>query len=883
MGIVHDPALKPTLIVTDLLRGGKAWPTDWVSLIEGAIWALPGRRVTESIDGQSRSFGVATIYFPEGEYVLSRSLRIPVDVPVRLVGAHPTLSRIRLATSIVSDAADFDPIMPNAESTPVLPPPYLPPQFRQTASGLNATFYAGGMVVNSDWKVPGTALTWESLWSEYFEYVDSHYAIYFTGLQRAGAVVASGVVGLPKKDFKDTGWDVWLKRGLLNAGDGDSPWGVENLTFIGGGLLVAGNGGTSWGGGGQRSGAVERCDFEDTVAWGVATEDQRVVNVNIKDSRFTRCAGGVGVRYAQCDLWTLEDCDFHQTRGIDVLIASGSVVLEGCRFTGREAQWAAQPFVHIRTLPAVNELPGAAYAGTVAKLSQQVSEFRAEAWPGATHAGRGIRLIDCTFGADGWCPETMVLVGPSQQRPSPALPDLTPAFPLLQLARITVSPAIPGADGSMISSIQWAPASAKADPIPARESVGLHCEGCRFGSNELPTGAVVPRSAFRFDTSVQDCTIVRAMAGRMTWFIHEAMQEAVWEVSFAAAKDKKNIALEEKATYDALEQLVAMNWGNTLEVLSMVGGPSLPSLEPFSLGGRGWETSGEVASLLAGRGPFPGCGNLISFRDFFGATPKVVLFGASLPIISNELFQVRTSLTVDASDVSSAAPRVFFPLPIAALGLAAGVTDGKPTMVPTLMLAFEVRSDSGDLDFSVSVVLGAFALAGSRARRIRPHPEWQVVQLLVPPFVPPTGSSDLGVFDAWSVDTGFPSDAADKSRFFRFAALALFIRSQVPGEASLELRRLRISVGSEVAPWFRNGHPLSLTQGGTIPIENPNGESLHGWHLQPLGAQVVSVGGQPSFDGLPDVAERALAEAGDFVSSVQIQEVLSTFGKVEAP
>jgi hypothetical protein len=882
MVAIHDPVLRPTVVVTDLAPDGSAWPKDWVKLIEDAIHALPGRVQTDQVDAQARSFAVATIYFPQGEYAFSRSLRIPVDVPVRLIGVHPALSRIRLMTSVVQNPADFDPIMPNASSVPSLPPPYLPPQYRASSDGPNATLFTGGVKPNSEWVVPGTTLEWEGLWSEYFSYVDSHYAVYFTGLRRAQKVIAAPTLQLTEEMFTTGGWGAWLGRKLLDAGDGDSPWGVENLGFVGGGLLVAGNGATSWGGGGQRYGAVERCDFEDTVAWGIAVEDQRVVNVNIKDSRFTRCAGGVGIRYAQCDLWTIEDCDFHQTRGIDVLIASASVVVEGCRFSGREAKWAAQPFVHIRTLPAVNELPGAAYAGSVATVDKATSAFQAQAWPGATHAGRGVRLIDCTFGADGWCPETMVLVGPSKQRSTPSPPDGTPAFPLLKLARITLPQAITAADGKLITSAQWAPPAGAADANPARESVGLHCEGCRFGSLTLPNGAVASRSAFRFDTSVQDCTIVRAMAGEMTWFIHEAMQEAVWEVCFAAAKNKDNIALTQSAKYNALEQLVAMNWGNTLEVLPMVGMSPRSAIEPFSLGGRGWETSGEITSLLAGRGPFRGCGNLISFQDFFRGSnePPNELIEANFD--SRSEIRIKPQETRDLTFLTTGVPRIFLPLPLTTIGLSSGVVDSKPTHIPPLLLSFELRSDKLPVECAVRVGLGAFALAGSRARRHQIGMEWQNVRLTVPPFNPPSGSQDLSVFDAWTHQAVFTDENAGH---FRFATVSLFFRSPIPFADSdrVAIRRLRLTVGSEAGPWLQLGHPMTLPQAGGVSVENPNGGTLNGWHLAPLGNQSIGFGGVPARDGVPDVVELTEPSSGDPVTFTEKADGqhYGSFGLVE--
>ncbi|MBT9557753.1 MAG: right-handed parallel beta-helix repeat-containing protein [Myxococcales bacterium] len=882
MVAIHDPVLRPTVVVTDLAPDGSAWPKDWVKLIEDAIHALPGRVQTDQVDAQARSFAVATIYFPQGEYAFSRSLRIPVDVPVRLIGVHPALSRIRLMTSVVQNPADFDPIMPNASSVPSLPPPYLPPQYRASSDGPNATLFTGGVKPNSLWVVPGTTLEWEGLWSKYFSYVDSHYAVYFTGLRRAQKVIAAPTLQLTEEMFTGGGWGAWVARKLLDAGDGDSPWGVENLGFVGGGLLVAGNGATSWGGGGQRYGAVERCDFEDTVAWGIAVEDQRVVNVNIKDSRFTRCAGGVGIRYAQCDLWTIEDCDFHQTRGIDVLIASASVVVEGCRFTGREAKWAAQPFVHIRTLPAVNELPGAAYAGSVAKVDEAKSAFQAEAWPGATHAGRGVRVIDCTFGTDGWCPETMIQVGPSKQRPTPTPPEGTPAFPLLKLARIPLSPTIAAADGRTVSSVQWAPPEGTKDANPARESVGLHCEGCRFGSVTLPGGAVAPRSAFRFDTSVQDCTIVRAMVGRMTWFIHEAMQEAVWEVCFAAAKNKDNIFSTQLEKYNALEQLVAMNWGNTLEVLPIIGEAPPPAMEPFSLGGRGWDTSGEATSLLAGRGRFQGCGNLISFLDFFRGSKQPEAADAQATFHSNAQLSISPLKVADPSFLSSFVPRIFLPLSLPSLGLASGVTDGKPIHVPLLLLNFEVRSDNPVVEFAVRVGLGAFALAGSRAQRFRAGSDWQNVRLLVPPFSPPSGSQDLSAFDAWTQDGGF---VAANAGHFRFPSVSFFVRSrsEVGENGRIELRRMRLTVGSEDGPWLPLGHPMTFPKPDGVADENPNGRTLNGWHLEPLGSQSIGFGGVPFRDGLPDVVEVTHPNSTDpvtFTGELDGQ-IFSPFGVVE--
>lgn len=846
----HDPTLRPTLDVSTLAGMDNTGVKGVAALIEAEIHKLIGSAVTGTCENRTRRYGVSTVYFPAGTYRFERGIRIPANIPVALIGVGAGLTTIQLDAGAPTDAWPFDPMLPNAAAgkSPSLPPPLLPPTFKNSPSDMPTPTFApgpGGVLDTAQWLVPGTSLRWTQLWNLYFAYVESHYAVYFTGLNTK-SVLNSATIGITDDALTDMGWGDWVARGLTHAGDGDTPWMVQDIDFVGGGVLVAGNGAGTYGGGGQRWGAMRHCTFTDTAAWGLATEDQRVVNVEVTHCAFQRCAGGIGVRYAQSDLWVVSHCDFVDTKGIDLLVATANLTVNDCSFRGRSSlsAFADCPFVQIRTRPGPAEVPGAAFLSTVDATPP--ATHRAKFWYDATSAGRAVRFTDCNFAEDGRAPRDMVLIGPwtPGQSDSVEYPALTPASVTSSAAALLVS--LP-------------------DLAPNADDVLF--EDCHFGASSVPAGATVPRSAIRLATSVRGLNVLRAIAGRMSYVVYEEAQELLWGHSLAVAATSVDFAPARKASALSLRRT---NWDNRIDVVPLPADDptNLPSV--FSFGGRGFEVSSHSASAWAGRVGMEGVGNLLA-----GVTPEGAL--SEKPVATLDGWSVQPSNAVPPSaTLNENAPRVLVfvdekrlldiatPDPIKHAGVGG---------LPPMFLEFEVRSDDPEMHFAVSVNFGYFVLAGTEARRTPVTRVWQPIQLLVPPLPArwaltfpapdifdtnapdPDWASAINVANLNGINL-FSGLASKLKPFLSRFAVVLYIRSPT-ATFPLEVRRLRLMVGDSPGP-HRN----------TQEVMDPTAQqqSLAGWRTRPLGRQDVVSDSLSDATALTraDVVEASEPKSGEF-------------------
>jgi hypothetical protein len=644
---------------------------------------LPGPRSTRIYNDRTRIFGGVTFYFPPGEYRLGQGIVIPSSANVVFCGAGRGNTRLVLAVG------GFLPTRPTTPKWPLgpsfdapdifyLPPPY-PNLSTNEVIGIR-DFYVEGMlkteipITASDWIVKGTSrkvtkpdsngvmVTAEErysglpimpLWIAYLAWIKSRYIFYYSGMAYDHATYSNNS-GLNKAALAPLGWKPLLDLDLFLGGGGQVPWCIEDLELVGGGVLVSGTVSntqqTAVTGFGQRQGSVRRCRFEFAPEWAIATDGERVVNVDITDCEFDGCNAGVGIRYAQSDLWVLRDNDFSGTLTMDVQIASSNVTLDACDFREKPPSGFAFPYVQVKhrpdyvevgedydgdtnpdwaqtELPGLNYLSGSRAADDSIVLNPDPSGL-GTGWGSAMLVARGIHVVNCRFGVDGGPARDAIVIGRWGEASVP----------------------YPPVDGMTPVTLKWPKSSISAYPALDTVVRGVVIEGCSCSGLEEENTA---RSLIRTSVPTQGCHVIRAVCGTLEGVVFEELAHRMWHISLAVASNPKLATLSNQSITSLVMRSSSV-FSNMLESQQRIehGRASRPS-EPFSLLGLGFSglcSDGKASTTQAA------LGNLLS-RSRIVAT-KATTYQASAT--GNIPRDISERLTADAPriGVASLGPRL---------------------------------------------------------------------------------------------------------------------------------------------------------------------------------------------------------------------------------
>ncbi|MBT9559327.1 MAG: hypothetical protein IV100_25055 [Myxococcales bacterium] len=691
-----------------------------------------GRSITSSLDLRAQSFGGTLLYFPEGRYRFSRGVRVPADAIVRFIGDGEGRTIFELGGHVPSGATHW-PIGPAFDDGgAAIPPPYPPPHLDNVVLPVR------------DWRLgsPRNSIPIDSLWKRYLPWVEERFLLHFCGMNRLSSYAP---------DFADQSWtkSAYGKRGFLVGGDGQSPWTVEDITFQGGGILVYGVVGVSTpilsgkiAGGHQRAGTVARCTFIEAPAWALATDGERVVNVDVVDCTFLDCNAGIGVRYAQSDLWRIADCSFFRTRTIDIQIASSNVTVDGCTFDSKPVDSRVFPFIQLKNMPDFlalgpgsdhptagwnrTERPAAAYLlnsmGVVSDLVYRTTSVLSQVpWAASMMIAGGLRIIDCTFGTlGGWATDAIV-IGRWGTGDVPYPHDY--GWPGTGDPEQELPPTLDG--------LRLAPDGGRPD-IVAR---GIVVEGCRFGP--LESSFERPRSALRLTVPVQDLCVIRPAVGDVAHVIYEEHSTRVWlDCLMAAAAQTLGLTAVAPTIFGStLAQAGQHTRGNVLEWLParLITEPPFALTESFSLGGFGFDVVGRNSHL----GPpvcAPDAGGNYLVRSDFLRDDVIVIDDAN----SNFSHMEATA----GSGVGGLGGAPLYGDPHVNFLFTMISVDGESITSGGLTCSFRIRRRPGSKKscrISVTLSMGLFVLAGSFNREIIVDDEWRDIVVTVPTL--PTDSS----------------------------------------------------------------------------------------------------------------------------------------------